>query len=203
MDMKFVVGTNLLFAMSIQKVVNFWLLFLCMSRSLLVPSYQTFFLNRIIRSNNARTMSMQSSSATPIRDGFFNLPTFAVVGASTNRDKFGNKVLRCYKQHGKHAIPISKRETEIESIPCVSSLTALSTEIGVDMSRVGVSIITPPGATALILQEGVAVGCRHFYLQPGTADEDVRQLIASEEFKKAGVKAILGCVLVDLGFNDI
>lgn len=136
------------------------------------------------------------------RDGFFDLPTFAVVGASADRDKFGNKVLRCYKQHGKNAIPISKRQTTIENLPCKESLTALATELGGDMSRVGVSIITPPGATALIMKEGVAVGCRHFYLQPGTADASVRELISSKEFVDAGVKTIQGCVLVDLGFSD-
>jgi len=168
-----------------------------MTRSLFVSTYQTLFLNRIIKSNNLHM------STTIRNEEFFNLHSFAVVGASTNRDKFGNKVLRCYKQHGKHAIPISTRESMIESLPCVKSLTALSTEKGKDfMSQLGVSIITPPGATALILKEGVSVGCRHFYLQPGTADDTVRELIASEEFQKAGVKSIQGCVLVDLGFSD-
>lgn len=28
---------------------------------------------------------------------FLASPVFAVVGASTNRDKYGNKVLRCYQ----------------------------------------------------------------------------------------------------------
>jgi predicted CoA-binding protein len=31
--------------------------------------------------------------------------SFAVVGASTDRYKYGNKVLRCYQQHGRKVCP--------------------------------------------------------------------------------------------------
>ena len=40
--------------------------------------------------------------------------TFAVVGASTNRQKYGNKVLRCYLQNDRSAYPINPRADEIE-----------------------------------------------------------------------------------------
>jgi hypothetical protein len=43
---------------------------------------------------------------------------------------------------------------------------------------VGVSIITPPGVTRLILEEGVAMGFKHFFLQPGTFDEEVLDFVA-------------------------
>ena len=36
---------------------------------------------------------------------FLASPAFGVVGASTNRHKFGNKVLRCYLQHGRTSHP--------------------------------------------------------------------------------------------------
>lgn len=182
--------------MSLGRTLRFIFLVSYASRPLFVSAYC-----RPLSSNTFRTGGFRMSSS--FRNGFFDLPMFAVVGASADRDKFGNKVLRCYKQHGKQAIPISKRQANIESLPCKESLTALSTQHDVDMAQVGVSIITPPGVTAMILQEGVSLGCRHFYLQPGTADATVRELIESEDFVQKGVKVIQGCVLVDLGFSDI
>lgn len=41
-----------------------------------------------------------------------------------DRSKFGNKVLRCYKQHNRVAIPVSKRLPNIEGIESVESITA-------------------------------------------------------------------------------
>ena len=44
----------------------------------------------------------------------FEPQSFAVVGASTNREKYGNKVLRAYGQSGREAWPINPRADEIE-----------------------------------------------------------------------------------------
>ena len=42
---------------------------------------------------------------------FLASPAFGVVGASPRRHKYGNKVLRCYQQAGRRAIPVNPRET--------------------------------------------------------------------------------------------
>lgn len=47
---------------------------------------------------------------------FFSLPWKVVVGASSDRSKFGNKVLRCYQSHGHNVVPINKRQSVIEGI---------------------------------------------------------------------------------------
>jgi hypothetical protein len=36
-----------------------------------------------------------------LKSKIFSSPAYAVVGASVNQAKFGNKVLRCYLQHNK------------------------------------------------------------------------------------------------------
>ena len=41
---------------------------------------------------------------------------FAVVGASTDRSKYGNKVLRCYQQHGHEVYPINPKAPEVEGL---------------------------------------------------------------------------------------
>ena len=122
--------------------------------------------------------------------------TFAVVGATNDREKFGNKVFRAYLEKSYKAVPINKKQTSIEDVSCVSDLTALcSTE---DASQIGVSIITPPGVTKLILEEGYRLGIREFLVQPGTIDRETIDFIDSNMF---GARVIKGCVLVELGVH--
>ena len=47
-------------------------------------------------------------------DAFLCSSAFGVVGASTDRSKYGNKVLRCYLQNGKKAIPVNPKEAQVE-----------------------------------------------------------------------------------------
>lgn len=146
------------------------------------------------RLTTLRSMSSSCSSG----DTFFQRELFAVVGASNDRDKFGNKVLRCYKQHGYKVIPINKRTPEIEGVTCVPTLSDLLTQSEVKAPDVGVSIVTPPGVTRLILEEGYKLGIRHFFLQPGTIDRDGADYI--RDFMP-DANVIKSCVLVDLGFK--
>ncbi|NTW85299.1 MAG: CoA-binding protein, partial [Holophagaceae bacterium] len=41
-----------------------------------------------------------ATSVTDRIQAFLASDSFAVVGASVDRSKYGNKVLRCYQQHG-------------------------------------------------------------------------------------------------------
>lgn len=146
------------------------------------------------------------------KKAFFQLPYFAVVGASTDRSKFGNKVLRCYKENNFKAIPINPRESTVEGIACAGSLSQLSALISsnderldgvISSAEVGVSIITPPAVTRKILEEGVDQGYRSFFLQPGTHDATVDNYIQEiTSARDPKVTVIKGCVLVELGFPD-
>jgi predicted CoA-binding protein len=51
---------------------------------------------------------------------FFQSKVFGVVGASADRKKYGNKVLRCYLQHNKEVYPVHNTEKTIENIPCIN-----------------------------------------------------------------------------------
>ena len=137
---------------------------------------------------------------------FFKLSAYAVVGASADRKKFGNKVLRCYLQHGYSVTPINKNVNEIEGLPCHSTLTQWYNDLNMNTKNnnvtAGVSIITPPGVTKMILEEGLLLGIKHFYLQPGTYDDTTLEFIESQrgEYEFDIIKS---CLLVELGFNDV
>jgi predicted CoA-binding protein len=124
---------------------------------------------------------------------FLDGSTYAVVGASNDRWKYGNKVLRCYVQHGRKAIPVNPNASVVEGIPAVPDLSALPEPVH------GVSIITPPEITEQIVEEAAKAGITRIWMQPG-AENDT----AIERAKELGLSVIAGgpCLLVALGFRE-
>lgn len=126
-------------------------------------------------------------------DDFLSQGPWAVVGASTNREKYGNKVLRCYLQRGRDVYAVNPGETEVEGIECFPSVSALPDDVR------GLSIITPPAVTEKIVSEASARGIKRLWMQPGA--ESARAIDLAEEL---GLSLIAGgpCLLVVLGFRE-
>lgn len=119
---------------------------------------------------------------------FITSKQFAVVGASTDRSKYGNRVLRWYQGHELPVIPVNHKEAEVESLRAVGSLREVS-----DPAETGLSIITPPKVTLDILKLGKELGFTRFWLQPGAEDKAVLDYA-----KEADLDIIAGgpCILV-------
>ena len=124
---------------------------------------------------------------------FLAAPAFGVAGASKNRDKYGNKVLRCYLQNGKQAVPINPVEAEIEGVACARSVADLPAEVQ------SLSIITPPQVTDKVVEEAIARGTRYIWMQPGAQSAAA---IAAAEAAGIDVIADGSCVLVVMGYHD-
>ncbi|MBX3380367.1 MAG: CoA-binding protein [Phycisphaeraceae bacterium] len=118
---------------------------------------------------------------------------FAVVGASQDRAKYGNKVLRCYVQNGRAVYPVNPSATEVEGRKAYSNLRSLPEAVH------GISIITPPRVTERVIEEAGESGIRHVWMQPGA--ESARAVRRAEEL---GMNVIAGgaCVLVVLGYSE-
>lgn len=125
---------------------------------------------------------------------FLKSGAFGVVGASTNRDKYGNKVLRCYLQKGLNAIPVNPKEKVVEGIAGVATVSDLPDEVE------SISVITPPHVTEQVVEAAAAKGIRNIWIQPGAESPE-----AVEMCKAHGINVIAdgSCVLVVLGFRDI
>ncbi len=97
------------------------------------------------------TTPSHASEERRIED-FLASGTFAVVGASTDRSKYGNKVLRCYQQHGRKVYPVNPRAPTVEGLRAYPSLAALPERVP------AVSVITPPEITVQVVREAHAAG---------------------------------------------
>jgi predicted CoA-binding protein len=116
--------------------------------------------------------------------------TVAVIGASTNRSKFGNRAVRAYRAQGYRVIPIHPREAEIEGLPAFKSV--LDVPMPIDIA----SFYVPPEIGERVIDDVVAKGVREVWLNPG-ADSDA--LI--NKTRALGIRPVVACSIVALGLN--
>ena len=130
---------------------------------------------------------------TPQIDQFLAAKAFGVAGASSNRDKYGNKVLRCYQLNNRRVVPINPRAETIEGIPCVADVASLPDEV------TSLSVITPPKITEEVVAAAIARGIKNIWMQPGAESP-----AAVATCKAAGINVIAdgSCLLVVLGYRD-
>ncbi len=126
-------------------------------------------------------------------ESFLASPAFGVVGASADRHKFGNKVLRCYQQHELKAYPINPRESKIEEVPCIATITDLPPEVK------SISMITPPQVTEKLVPLAIEKGIENIWMQPGAESPEAVLLCRQNNIN---VIADGSCILVVLGYRD-
>jgi uncharacterized protein len=93
------------------------------------------------------------------------LTTWAVVGASSNPDKFGNIVFKRLLSAGKTVHPINPRLDSLGGHPCFDALADLP-----DVPDV-VSIIVPPALGVSVVEQCAAIGVSHVWFQPGAESD--------------------------------
>ena len=126
-------------------------------------------------------------------DRFLASPAFGVVGASANRQKYGNRVLRCYLQKGRRAIPVNPGEQSIEGVTCVASITDLPPDVQ------SISMITPPEVTEKLVPLAIRKGIGNIWMQPGAESPAAVKLCRENN---VNVIADGSCILVVLGFHE-
>lgn len=124
---------------------------------------------------------------------FLKAEAFGVVGASEDRSKYGNKVLRCYLQNKKTAIPVNPKVAVVEGIATVASVADLPDNVQ------SISVITPPTVTEKVVEAAIARGITNIWMQPGAESE-----AAVAACKAAGVNVIAdhSCLLVVMGYSE-
>jgi uncharacterized protein len=114
----------------------------------------------------------------------------AVIGASNDRRKFGNRAVRAYQQQGHTVVPINPHETEVEGLKTYASI--LDVPGTVDMA----SFYVQPEVGEQVIADVAAKGVREVWLNPGAESDAV---IARA--KALGIQPIVACSIVAIGQN--
>jgi predicted CoA-binding protein len=133
---------------------------------------------------------------------FFSASSFAVVGASQDKSKFGYRILAWYHVHSLPVTPINPGRPSI-SLPSKTYDTVPSVSALPNPTQTALSFLTPPAVTRKVLAEAKNVGIQAIWLQPGSFEaQDL-------EFAKENFGSVVGgfesgtvggegwCVLVD------
>ena len=114
----------------------------------------------------------------------------AVIGASNDRSKFGNRAVRAFRQQGYTVVPINPHETEVEGLKAYPSV--LDVPGSIDMA----SCYVPPDIGEQVIADVARKGIAEVWLNPG-ADSD--ELIARA--RALQIQPIVACSIVAIGEN--
>jgi len=118
------------------------------------------------------------------------MKTIAIVGASADRNKFGNKAVRAFQRQGWQVFPVNPKETQIEGLPAFASIAEIP--VRPDL----VSVYLPPTVLLKMLPAIAAKGCDELWLNPGTESPEVLT-----EAERLGLNVIQACSIVGIGIS--
>jgi predicted CoA-binding protein len=116
------------------------------------------------------------------------MKTVAVIGASSNREKFGNKALRAFAQRGYTVIPINPTEAEVEGHPAFKSVMDVPGPI--DLA----TLYVPAPAGVRVMDDLAQKGIPEVWLNPGADDRAV-----VEKARSLGLKTVQHCSIIAIG----
>lgn len=119
-----------------------------------------------------------------------NQKTIAIIGASNDRAKFGNKAVRAFRQQGYQVFPVNPKEETVEGLPAFKSIAAVPVRPQL------ISVYLPPPVLLKVLPDIAAKGCDELWLNPGTESDAV--LAEAERLK---LKVVQACSIVGVGVS--
>ena len=118
------------------------------------------------------------------------MKTIAIIGASNDRNKFGNKAVRAFRQQGYEVFPVNPREETIEGLPAFKSIAE------VPLRPQMISVYLPPPVLLKLLPDIAAKGCDELWLNPGTESGEVLA-----EAERLGLNVVQACSIVGVGVS--
>jgi predicted CoA-binding protein len=117
-------------------------------------------------------------------------PTVAVLGASQDRRKYGNKAVRAYRDYGMTVLPVNPREATVEGLAAYPSLDVISVPLDY------ISLYVPPAVGMQLLPAIAAKKPREVWLNPGSESDDLLDAMADLH-----LRTVVGCSIVALGLS--
>jgi predicted CoA-binding protein len=118
-------------------------------------------------------------------------PTVAILGASRDRRKYGNKSVRAHLQQGYEVYPVNPHATEVEGLTAYPDLASVPVR---SLDRI--SVYLPPDVALGLLEEIKSRGAAEVWFNPGS---DSAELVSRAE--ALGLSIIRACSIVDVGLS--
>jgi predicted CoA-binding protein len=116
--------------------------------------------------------------------------TVAVVGASSNRRKFGNRAVRAFRRQGYTVFPINPHEADVEGLKAYASV--LDVPGTIDM----VTFYVPPEVGRKVMVDVARKGIAEVWLNPGSESDELLRLAREQK-----IEPIMACSILGIGEN--
>jgi hypothetical protein len=116
--------------------------------------------------------------------------TVAVIGASGDRRKFGNKAVRAYAASGWRVYPVHPDMATVEGLPAYSALSQVPEPVDT------VSVYVPPAVGLSLLPEIASCHPRAVWINPGAESATIQA-----EVRRLHLPVIFGCSILSLGHS--
>ena len=118
-------------------------------------------------------------------------PTVAILGASDDRSKFGNKSVRAHLAKGYEVYPVNPKGGQIEGLKVYEELSQVPAE---RLDRISMYLRPQVGLT--VLDQIAAKGCDELWLNPGTSSPELIR-----RARALGINVVEDCSIVALGIS--
>jgi predicted CoA-binding protein len=112
----------------------------------------------------------------------------AVIGASSDRRKYGNKAVRAYLESGFKVFPVNPREETIEGVKAYKSILDIPGPIDF------VSMYVPPAVGVRLLAAIAEKKPKEVWLNPGSESDELIEAAADLR-----LRTVVACSLIALG----
>ena len=114
----------------------------------------------------------------------------AVIGASNDRSKYGNKAVRAYLLNGFKVYPVNPKEETIEGLKAYKSILEIPEEVD------RATLYVPPKVGLKVIEDIAEKGVKELYFNPGSESDEL-----VEKARKLGLNPILACSILAVGLD--
>lgn len=119
--------------------------------------------------------------------GFMARKKFAVIGATDNVEKYGNRIFKNLLKRGYEVYPVNPNLKEIDGVKCYPKLSDVPVKVDV------VDFVVPPAVTEATLKDCKKLGLDNIWLQPGSESD-----VAIAFCRQNDLKVVYGtCVMLN------
>ncbi|WP_448522397.1 CoA-binding protein [Pseudothermotoga sp.] len=114
----------------------------------------------------------------------------AIIGASEDRGKYGNKIVRDLLSKGFEVYPVNPRSQVIEGVRCYRDIEELPRDVEL------IVFVVPPDVGIQVADKAIKLGFKRLWFQPGAGSKQIEDLV-----KNNGVEYSIGrCIMVETSF---